>query len=58
MRDRKRVILGETTRAEEKDGGVEGQDLLTALMQANMDTELPVSQRMSDEDVLARPFLP
>ena len=31
-----------------------GCDLLSLLVQANMATDLPESQRMSDEDVLAR----
>jgi hypothetical protein len=35
----------------EKQGG---RDLLSLLVQANMATDLPESQRMSDEDVLAR----
>ncbi|PCH43025.1 cytochrome P450 [Wolfiporia cocos MD-104 SS10] len=31
-----------------------GRDLLTLLIKANMDTEIPESQRLSDEDVLAQ----
>lgn len=31
-----------------------GKDLLSSLVRANMDKELPDSQRMVDEDVLAR----
>lgn len=30
------------------------RDLLSLLLRANMSTDLPPSQRMSDEDVLAR----
>lgn len=30
------------------------KDLLTVLVKANQDTELPDSQRMSDEEVIAR----
>lgn len=41
---------------EEKKNGHNGQDLLSALVKANMDTELPDSQRLADEDVLARKF--
>lgn len=32
-------------------------DLLTALLRANLDSELPERQRMTDADVLARQFL-
>ena len=31
-----------------------GRDLLTLLLKANMATDIPESQRLSDEDVLAR----
>jgi cytochrome P450 len=31
-----------------------GRDLLSLLVRANMETELPPTQRMSDQDVLAR----
>lgn len=34
------------------------RDLLSLLLKANMATDLPPSQRMSDEDVLARECLP
>ena len=30
------------------------KDLLTVLMKANQDTDLPETQRMSDEEVVAR----
>lgn len=33
-----------------------GRDLLSLLLRANMSTDLPPSQRMTDEDVLARQF--
>jgi len=58
VKDRKSSILGE-----EKDGvdangkddsDMQGRDLLTALIKANLDTDLPDSQRMADEDVLAQ----
>ena len=35
-----------------------GRDLLSLLVKANMATDLPESQRLSDKDVLARTFLP
>ncbi|KAI0768260.1 cytochrome P450 [Trametes elegans] len=45
--------------AESKDGAVEkkdvhGRDLLTLLLKANMATDIPDSQRLSDTDVLAQ----
>ena len=33
---------------------LQGRDLLTLLIKANMATDIPESQRLSDEDVLAR----
>lgn len=41
---------------EKKD--VSGRDLLTLLIKANMATDIPDSQRLTDEEVLAREFLP
>ncbi len=58
---RKRGILrdkeGFETTAEgdvETWNGLDGKDLLSVLIKANMDTDLPESQRLPDEDVLAR----
>lgn len=34
-----------------------GRDLLSLLVRANMETDLSASQRMSDQDVLARTWL-
>ncbi|KAK7438408.1 hypothetical protein VKT23_018021 [Stygiomarasmius scandens] len=39
---------------EEKDGTGKSRDLLSLLMKANMNTNIPEDQRMSDEDVLAQ----
>ena len=62
LRQRKRIVLGEKVEVDkeiEKDtADLKGRDLLTVLVQANMDTEIPESQRMSDDDVVARMFLP
>ena len=33
-----------------------GRDLLSLLLRANMSTDLPPNQRMTDEDVLAREY--
>lgn len=57
IEERKQAILVDKHGFEadvEEGSGRYGHDLLSALMKANMDTELPDSQRLSDEDVLAR----
>ncbi|KAL5478248.1 hypothetical protein ACEPAI_2432 [Sanghuangporus weigelae] len=48
--------LGEELLLSRQRGGVleKGRDLLSVLVRANMDAELPVSQRMNNEDVLAQ----
>ncbi|KAH9847038.1 cytochrome P450 [Lenzites betulinus] len=40
-----------------KRGDLQGRDLLTLLLKANMAMDIPDNQRLSDEDVLARAFL-
>ena len=59
--EKKAAILRDRSENKEKDGGIErsdmrGRDLLTLLLKANMATDIPDSQRLSDEDVLAREF--
>ncbi|OSD05293.1 cytochrome P450 [Trametes coccinea BRFM310] len=54
---KKAEILRESS--EKKTGGIgrqslQGRDLLTLLIKANMATDIPDSQRLSDEDVLAQ----
>ncbi|KAL5514893.1 hypothetical protein ACEPAG_2209 [Sanghuangporus baumii] len=48
--------IGEQLLAERRKGGAleMGRDLLSVLVRANTDTDLPESQRMNDEDVLAQ----
>ncbi|KAL5520596.1 hypothetical protein ACEPAF_2597 [Sanghuangporus sanghuang] len=48
--------LGEELLLSRQQGGVleKGRDLLSVLVRANTDSELPVSQRMNNEDVLAQ----
>jgi len=46
-----RESRAQAVRTDEKGGG---RDLLSLLVRANMATDLPESQRMSDRDVLAR----
>ena len=48
----KKINIDENANAEKEQGRGSGKDLLSVLVRANMDTELPESQRMSDEDVL------
>ncbi|KAI0357855.1 cytochrome P450 [Trametes cingulata] len=55
--EKKAAILRESS--EKKDAGVgreklQGRDLLTLLLKANMATDIPDSQRLSDDDVIAQ----
>ena len=60
--EKKAAIMREYAERKEKGGefgGVErkdlrSRDLLTLLLKANMATDIPENQRLSDEDVLAR----
>ncbi|RPD78482.1 cytochrome P450 [Lentinus tigrinus ALCF2SS1-7] len=57
--EKKAAIMRERYESKEKEGGVErkdmrGRDLLTLLLKANMATDIPDNQRLSDEDVLAQ----
>lgn len=58
VEERKSAVLGKKQKDGRKDeddrGGIVGRHLLSVLVQANMDSDLPDNQRMSDEDVLAR----
>lgn len=58
LQERKRAVLGMVSQkdreAATEEYGINGRDLLTALVKSNMDTEIPEAQRMSDRDVLAR----
>ena len=60
--EKKAAIVRETAERKEKNPGdtgmarndMQGRDLLTLLLKANMATDIPDNQRLSDEDVLAR----
>lgn len=56
--EKKAAILAE--KHSEKEGleksDVQGRDLLTLLIKANMATDIPESQRLTDDEVLAREF--
>ena len=58
LRDSKAAVTAEETgsKVDEK-SAVKKRDLLSLLVRANMSTDLAPSQRMSDEDVLARKYL-
>ena len=43
-----------TEKGEIEKNSLHGRDLLSLLVKANMATDIPESQRLSDEDVLAR----
>jgi hypothetical protein len=45
-----------TEKGKIEQNSLHGRDLLSLLVKANMDTDIPESQKMSDEDVLARAF--
>ena len=51
LKQRRAEILS-TGSVEKKD--VQGRDLLTLLLKANMATDIPEDQRLTDEEVLAR----
>ena len=52
IKEKKAAILAANSTVEKKD--VQGRDLLSLLIKANMATDVPESQRLSDEDVLAQ----
>lgn len=55
--EKKAAIMCESANAKEKYRRNTGnRDLLTLLIKANMDTNLPHNQRLSDEDILARTY--
>ncbi|KAI9068653.1 cytochrome P450 [Trametes sanguinea] len=58
MAEKKAAIRREMSETKEKDGigrnDMRGRDLLTLLIKANMATDVPDNQRLSDEDVLAQ----
>ena len=59
LRDSKAAILadgGGNGKLEEKSSWP-GRDLLSLLLRANMSTDLPPNQHMTEEDVLAREYL-
>lgn len=59
LRERKDLALGKAvpkkvTDEETDEFNADGRDVLTELVKANMDSDLPDEKRMSDRDVVAR----
>lgn len=54
--EKKASILGQDTQKKVGRKDLVGHDLLTLLIKANMATDVPESQRLTDEEVLAREF--
>lgn len=54
--ERKTAILREASEKHLKREDLQGRDLLTLLVRANMAEDIPESQRLSDEDVVNRTF--
>ena len=54
VEEKKAEILKAVSAGEKGDDTLHSRDLLTLLIKANMATDIPESQRLSDEDVLAR----
>lgn len=58
VEDRKKAIMsgkiGQMGGIAQKD--LEGRDLLSLLLKANLAVDIPASQKLSDEEVLARTF--
>lgn len=52
LAERKAAIIGEKPEIQRS------RDLLTLLLKANLNPDLPENQRLSDEDVIARESLP
>lgn len=50
------AMASATEKGEIEKNNLQGRDLLSLLVRANMATDIPESQRLSDEDVLARAF--
>jgi len=57
LRDSKAAVAAEETGGKLEKSAFKRRDLLSLLVRANMSTDLQPSQRMSDDDVLARKFL-
>ena len=55
LEEKKAAIMREAADGKEK---ARSRDLLTLLLKSNMATDIPENQRLSDEDVIARTWLP
>jgi len=57
LRDSKAAMAPKETGGKLEKSAFKRRDLLSLLVRANMSTDLQPSQRMSDDDVLARKYL-
>jgi len=55
LRESKRSVALDNPKGDDN-YSLQGRDLLSLLTRANMTTDLPENQRLSDEDVLSRAF--
>ena len=55
LEESRAMVMSEKSSSLAKDSW-KGRDLLSLLVRANMATDLPSTQRMSDEDVVARNY--
>ena len=56
--EKKAAIRAEGQEKEKYSADSRARDLLTLLLKANMAIDIPDSQKLSDEDVLARKYYP
>ncbi|VDC06375.1 unnamed protein product [Peniophora sp. CBMAI 1063] len=52
--ERKRLVLGDVAQEKVKRDDVQGKDVLSILVRANLATDLPEQSRLSDQDMLAQ----
>lgn len=56
IEERRRLVLGDVSQGSVKREDVQGKDILSLLVRANLATDLPAQSRLSDEDMLARAY--
>ncbi|KZV69585.1 cytochrome P450 [Peniophora sp. CONT] len=54
IEERRRSVLGDIAQGSVKREDVQGKDILSLLVRANLATDLPAQSRLSDEDMLAQ----
>ena len=56
IEERKRLVLGESAGGKVTKDDVQGKDVLSILVRANLATDIPEQSRLSDADMLARAY--